>query len=311
MPRDARFRCPPPSAAVSPPERGPRIQSAGLAIEGLYRAALRTAHGAARLAPSLLPSAAATVRENLRLAFGEARPELVAAVHRHFASAAVDLLFFRRLFRPERFAEHFRFEGGAYEHWLESGRPASVFVTGHFGNWELFGAAFRHLGIPLAPVVRPPDSPLFARLLDRFRREEGQETIPKADAIPLALRALRRGRCVAFLMDQSAGRHGVPVPFFGQPALTLLAPAALALKANVPLYCGYSTRLGDGIRYRCHAERVPLEGDAAAVTRRINALFEGYVRAAPEQWWWFHRRFKPTRKERAGRRLSPAGIPLR
>ena len=87
------------------------------------------------------------------------------------------------------------------------------------------------------------------------------------------------------------------------------AVTALAL-ATVPLYAGYSTRLGDGIRYRCFAEHVPLTGDVETLTRRLNAILEGYIRAHPEQWWWFHRRFKPPKALRRGRKLSPAGVPL-
>ena len=279
------------------------------AMSGAYRAALVAARAAAAVAPALLPRPAATVRENLRLAFGRADPALVRAVFRHFAESAVDFLFFKRLFDPSRPSAQFRFEGGGLEDYRARGGGAAVFATGHFGNWELFGAAFRHVGIPLTPVVRPPSPPWIGRLVERARRREGQEPIPKRDALPLALKALRRGRCVAFLIDQSAGRHGVPVPFFGRPVRTFTAPAALATKLGVPLYAGYSTRLGDGIRYRCFAERVPIEGDVEAVTARLNAILERYVRAQPEQWWWFHRRFKPPKAERRGRALTPAGIP--
>ncbi len=273
-----------------------------------YRAALRAARAAASLAPELLWRRSAVARENLRLAFGRPPPGLLEASCGHFAAAAVDLFFFDRLFDPARFEEHFRMEGDGLAHYRETGPAGAVFVTGHFGNWELFGAAFRHLGIPIAPVARP--LPWLGGALDRFRRAHGQETIPKRDALPLALRAIRRGLCVAFLADQSAGREGIPLPFFGRDAHTYTAPAALALKLKVPLYAGYSTRLSDGIRYRCFAEHVPLTGDAEALTRRLNAILEGYVRACPEQWWWFHRRFKPPKALRRGRKLSPAGVPL-
>ena len=74
---------------------------------GTYRAALHAARAAARLAPELNPRVAATVRENLRLAFGRADGALLRAVYRHFAEAAVDLLFFPRLFRSGRIDDHF------------------------------------------------------------------------------------------------------------------------------------------------------------------------------------------------------------
>jgi len=251
----------------------------------------------------------ATVRENLRLAFGEADPALVRAIYRHFSAAVVDLAFYDRLFDPERFREHFLIEGPGWDDFETEGRRGSVCVTGHFGNWELFGAAFHHLGIPMSAVMRPPDTPWFRRRIERLRTEFGLQPIDKRNALPLAMRALRAGRCVAFLSDQAAGREGIPVPFFGRPAWTFAAPAALAKKLDVPLYAGYSTRLGDGIRYRCWTERVSTEGDAEEITRRLNEVLEQYVRAAPEQWWWFHKRFKPPKSQRRGRKLTPAGIP--
>jgi len=280
-------------------------------LPAAYSAALYAARAAADLAPDLLPGTAARVRANLRLAFGRLPPGLVGAIYRHFAAAAVDLIWFDRLFDPRRFEHHFRFEGGALEHFRKTAPGAAVFATGHFGNWELFGAAFRHVGIPLAPVARPPGRGWLARRMERFRARHGEETISKLHALPLALRALRSGRCVAFLMDQAAGRHGPEVPFFDRPARTFTAPAALARKLDLPLYAGYSTRMGDGIAYRCFAELVPLESDDIATTRKLNEILEGYVRARPEQWWWFHRRFKPPRAERAGAPVDPAGIPIR
>ena len=81
-----------------------------LRTTGTYRAALRAARAAARLAPELHPRIAATVRENLRLAFGRADGALVRAIYRHFAEAAVDLVFFNRLFDAARL--------GAYVHGL-------------------------------------------------------------------------------------------------------------------------------------------------------------------------------------------------
>ncbi|MCZ6573653.1 MAG: lysophospholipid acyltransferase family protein [Planctomycetota bacterium] len=277
---------------------------------GAYRAALRAARGAAGAALRLMPGTAATVRENLRLAFGHSDEALVRRIYRHFGEAAVDLMFFSRLFDPLRLPEHFSFEGDGWSHYRKTNPSAAVFVTGHLGNWELYGAAFGHVGIPLDVVARPLDQNFAARWLTRSRRRRGMHVLDKDAALPLALKSLRRGRCVAFLIDQAAGRHGVDVPFFGRPARTFTGPAALAHKLGLPLYAGYSTRLGDGIRYRCFAEPVAVTGDAEGDTAVLNRILEGYVRSRPEQWWWFHRRFKPPKKQRRGRALTPAGIPV-
>ena len=237
-------------------------------LPGRYRAALRLARASAALAPQVVPGLAATVRANLRIAFGCSDERLLRATYRHFAEAITDLLFFESLFDPRRPERHFTWVGDAHADYLERGRPGAVLVTGHFGNWELFAAAFRQIGVPLAAVARPPETEWFGRRIDRFRKARGVELIEKDNALPLAMKALRRGTCVAFLMDQAAGRQGVPVPFFGHPARTVLAPAALALKFDLPLYAGYSTRLGDGIRYRCHAEKVEVGGDPETLSAR-------------------------------------------
>jgi hypothetical protein len=78
----------------------------------------------------------------------------------------------------------------------------------------------------------------------------------------------------------------------------------------VPLFAGRSERLGPGIHYRGCVEEVPVDADDAAATRRVNEVLERFVRARPDQWWWFHRRFKPTHYDILGVPWSPAGVPL-
>jgi len=272
---------------------------------------LRAANGLADAIRLAWPGLRATVRENLRITHGAADPALVKAIYRHFAATLVDLAWYDRLFERSRLNEHFEIAGPGWDHYAKHGRDGCVCVTGHFGNWELYGVVFHYLDIPLSAVMRPPDTPWFRKRIARLRDDFGIDAIPKKNALPLAMKAVRRGRAVAFLNDQAAGRHGIPLPFLGQPAWTFTAPAALAKKLNVPLYTGYTTRLGDGIRYRCWTdEPVSTEGDVESITLLLNERLEEYVRAAPEQWWWFHKRFKPPKSQRVGRKLSAAGIPV-
>jgi KDO2-lipid IV(A) lauroyltransferase len=89
------------------------------------------------------------------------------------------------------------------------------------------------------------------------------------------------------------------VPFFGRPASTHRGPAVFALKLGAAVFsCVARRRTGEGVRYDVMGERVPvprtgdLEADTQALTADLAARLEAQVRVAPEQYFWFHRRWK-------------------
>ena len=107
--------------------------------------------------------------------------------------------------------------------------------------------------------------------------------------------ALRDGRVVVLASDQDALERGVFVPFLGRPASTFRGPARLALRHDVPLFFGVLVREGQG--YRMVLERVEAGPGADAdpetrLTRAWVERLEDHVGRRPEQYFWFHRRWK-------------------
>ena len=173
-----------------------------------------------------------------------------------------------------------------------------ILVTGHLGNWELGGAYIAARGIPVGAIVRRMTNPLFERYLNETRRVMGSEVIHDADAVRRAPRALREGKMIAFLADQGVkGLASTFVPFFGRPAKTPRGPAVFALRMNLPVVFGAAIRQPSG-RYRFSFEEVPVvdTGDRDADVDRIVAAYtqvlERWVRVAPEQYFWHHRRWR-------------------
>lgn len=185
---------------------------------------------------------------------------------------------------------------------VQSARPA-IYVSAHLANWELAAAAVRAAGVPLSVVYAPQGNPLVDRLLQARRRVMGCCFIPKQQALRRLLRELRGGRSIGILPDQrvDAGR---PLPFFGHRAQTTTSPALLALRTGLPLIPVQIERMGHA-RYRAifHAPLDAGGGDAEAVTRRLNALFESWIRRHPEQWLCMRRRWPPATYRLAGRPL--------
>jgi KDO2-lipid IV(A) lauroyltransferase len=176
-----------------------------------------------------------------------------------------------------------------------------LFVTGHLGNWELGGAYLAARGIPIEAVARRMQNPLFDRYLTDTRRQIGMTVIYDADAVRRVPRAIREQHAVAFLVDQGAvGLASAWVRFFGRYAKTPRGPAVFALRLDTPVVFGCALRQPNG-RFVMHFEDVPVErsGDRDADVDRIVESYTGalerWIRQAPEQYFWHHRRWKHQR----------------
>jgi KDO2-lipid IV(A) lauroyltransferase len=90
------------------------------------------------------------------------------------------------------------------------------------------------------------------------------------------------------------------VPFFGRLAKTPRGPAVFALRLETPIVFGVALRQPSG-RYALTFEPVEVQntGDREADVDRIvtdyTATLEKWVRRAPEQYLWHHRRWKHQR----------------
>jgi KDO2-lipid IV(A) lauroyltransferase len=176
-----------------------------------------------------------------------------------------------------------------------------IVVTGHLGNWELGGAYLAARGLPIDAVARHMNNPLFDRYLTATRQRIGMTVVHDDQAVKRVPRSLRSGRAVAFLVDQGAvGLASSWVPFFGRYAKTPRGPAVFALRLGAPIVFGVALRQPSG-RYALTFEPIDVEdtGDRESDVDRIvteyTATLERWVRRAPEQYLWHHRRWKHQR----------------
>ena len=193
------------------------------------------------------------------------------------------------------------FSGAENWHLVENAMAAGrglIVVTGHLGNWELAGSYVAARGVPLEAIARRMANPLFDDYVTRTRFAIGMRIVHDADAVRRTPRALREGHAVAFLSDQGVlGLASTFVPFFGMPAKTPRGPAVFALRLKVPIVFGITIREPDG-RYRIYFEEVPVvetgdrEHDTDAIVAAYTRTLEKYVRRAPEQYFWHHRRWR-------------------
>ncbi len=276
------------------------------------RALMALAAGAGGLWWRLSAERQQVVDENLRIALGDdldatARREIGRAACQGLARVVAEIALADRLFGSGRGAAQKMAFYGEWEA-LEADRAAGrggVIVTAHLGNWEIGAFGVRHRGIPLRAMARPLRSAALEAWLER-RRGGAERMIRKTGGLKDVLRELKAGGWVALLADQNAGRHGLFLPFFGLEASTFPTPAAVGERLGVPVYLGICLRRPDGVGFDIHLERVPTAEGVEAATRDLNRRLEGWIRRAPGQYNWVHRRWK-TRPP--GRDRSEPGQP--
>lgn len=170
-----------------------------------------------------------------------------------------------------------------------------ILLTGHFTTLEL-GARFITWRQPFHALYRPHKNPLYEAVMRRERERRSRlPPLPREDLRGL-LRAFKQGRAIWYAPDQNHGmRNSVFVPFFGIPTCTITATSRLAALSGAAVVPYFPRRLPGAAGYEVvilpALEDFP-SGDVVADTRRINELLEHYIRRAPEQYLWVHRRFK-------------------
>ncbi len=180
---------------------------------------------------------------------------------------------------------------------LARGRGAIV-ATAHLGDWELLAAKVVRLGHGGAVVgLRRPNDPS-ARWFEDLRARHGIATIAQSASPRDMLAVLARGGVLGILCDLDARRlDAEELAFFGSPVRTLTAPAALARASGAPIVPARCVRTPDG-RYALACEpaiefdaRAPRDTARRDVLVRLNAIYERWIRATPEQWAWHQKRW--------------------
>jgi KDO2-lipid IV(A) lauroyltransferase len=243
-----------------------------------------------------------TVDENLRIAFpdqsDEWRAKVRIAAYEHLGREAAAMLRLSKL-DAKAVVNRTVTEGWEELHEARSLGRGVILVTGHYGNWEIAAASVAARGVPIAAIVRRQGNRLVDERLQELRRNLGVETIYQGQAPTRVPRILRANGVVGIVGDQDARKSGVFTPFFNRPASTHRGPALFALRLNAPVFSCIARRLpGNDVRYEVRGRRVEvgrtgnLDEDVRALLTELSRRLEEEVRCAPEQYFWFHRRWK-------------------
>jgi KDO2-lipid IV(A) lauroyltransferase len=280
-----------------------------LPVYGAFRAVifvvrsvpLRISYGIAHVTGTLTyylwPGGRRRCIQNMRHVTGGSEAEARRLARRSFANYLVYLVDF------------FRFVGTTAEEiearvvvpdtlWptLEAQRRGTgiVFMTMHFGNWDLGAAILTLNGFPVSAIADRFASERLNRLIIGSREHLGMKVIPVGRMGPGILRALRNDDMVAMLVDIPQPEGGVQVQFFGSTIAVPDGPARIALRAGSSVVAATLPRLGRwSDQVTADIAEVAFEPsgdndrDVQALTQQVFTALETLVRRHPDQWYIF------------------------
>ena len=243
------------------------------------------------------------VMTNLDLAFGETKSkeeklEIAKKCYYNFAKYLGINFILNQNTTKQKILEQVVFKN---EHFLldamKSGRPIIV-TTAHFGQWEIFGLAVAaHFG-PSSVLGRRLDSSVMDKILRANRSQFDVELIDKDGGAKDILKALKARRIVGILVDQNtAPKDGIKVQFFGKDVLHTPAASVLAQKTNALIINAFIYQKGENLNEICFEQPIDIstfdkEDAVQKATQMQCSACEEMVRARPEEYFWFHQRFK-------------------
>jgi len=171
----------------------------------------------------------------------------------------------------------------------------------HMGNWELITAYAKYTGLFMTAATSNVPDERINQLIINQRKLKNMEIMPRGTGMSSRklFRCLKNKNILILIIDQDTNVPSTWVPFFGIPAKTPVGAAVFALKTGASLVSYTVIRKNDGT-FRLKFETLgifgrnhsSMEQDVYSVTRKINKHFEHRILENPQQWAWFHRRWR-------------------
>jgi KDO2-lipid IV(A) lauroyltransferase len=214
---------------------------------------------------------------------------------RNFGKYVVDFIHFLDS-TPEEVRRRIVFEHFERFDQAMAEKRGVIFITLHYGNWDVGAAALAAYGYPVNVVAETFPHAAMNALVQGSRRHLGMKVTPMEKVGPSIIRALHKGEVLALLIDVPEPGGTVRVDFFGAPTEVPVGPARIALRSGalvmpavVMRVRGEEKMIRPVVDFDLTYERTSDEDeDVRRLTQQIMTSLERLIRLDPEQWFIFH-----------------------
>ena len=168
-----------------------------------------------------------------------------------------------------------------------------IFITGHFGAWEILGKWLGEYTDLFAGIALRQKNKGANQFFQEQRELPGTKQFYKREnSIEIAYKILSRNGILGLVSDQDARKKGVFVNFFESPASTPKGAALFHLNTAAPIMMGVCIQKGfQKYQIRFFTVDTTVQ-NIEQITQSYTSLLEKCIREKPEQYFWFHKRWK-------------------
>ena len=198
-------------------------------------------------------------------------------------------------FRAGKFDAKIEIEGQEILEEIKTLNKQVVFISGHFGNFELMAMHLEKTGINLSAIYRPLNNSFLNKIMEKIRKNYiCKNQIKKGIGGIKKLIALKKNNYSTALMIDQRVTEGIKSKFFNLEALTTTIPAQLVKKFNIPVVPIFIERI-NGVNFKITVKKPVIfskETSIKEITDQLNNILEKMILHNPGQWIWSHNRWK-------------------
>ena len=224
------------------------------------------------------------------------KKKIIFKMWSNYGKTFVEYLYLKK-FRNTN--HHIEIKGGQILNEIIKKNKPVIFVSGHFGNFELMSMELTKKNINLATIYRPLNNFFLNPFMEYLRKKYiCQNQIKKGlPGVKNSINFIKNNISIALMIDQRVS-EGKRLPFFEHMALTSTLPAQMALKFNldiVPIYIArnandsFEMKICDPIKVEDNNDT---ESNKLNISIKLNKILEEMISQDPGQWIWTHNRWK-------------------
>ena len=171
-----------------------------------------------------------------------------------------------------------------------------ILISSHFGPWEILGHWLGVNNYQLRGVAHKQKNKGANRFFEEKRQLSGIKHIYRKVGVDVLYNILEEKKILGLVSDQDAKDKGIFINFFNKPASTHKGAAIFHLNTNAPMIYGICIQTGFQ-EYKI--ELIPItsvKNTMEDITQEYTLTLERIIQKYPEQYFWFHNRWKTTPK---------------